>query len=129
MNKESKEQDLIFKEAFLVSNFLLLWNIPQRQNLLDNKQMLEVQNRLWNKNTLDALVLERLGDEAWFKPSSERKQLKVKDYQKIKELTEETKQFIRRLEKGTKWEGTMDKELEINRNKSIQQWITENSSY
>jgi len=51
---------------------------------------------------LDALVLERLGDEAWFKPSSERKQLKVKDYQKIKELTEETKQFIRRLEKGTK---------------------------
>jgi hypothetical protein len=88
---------------------------------------LEVQNRLWNKNTLDALVLEKLGDEAWFKPVSERKRLKTEDYQKIKDLTEETKEFIRELEKGTKWEGSMDKEVELNRTKTIQQWIEENA--
>ncbi|RHZ36757.1 hypothetical protein [endosymbiont GvMRE of Glomus versiforme] len=126
MSESNQEQEIIFKEAFLVSNFLLLWNLPVRKDKLTAKQQQETQERLWNKNTLDSLVLEKLGEESWFKSESERKALKVEDYQRIKELTEETKQFIRELEKGTEWEGTMDKEVENNRNKTIQQWVEEN---
>ncbi|RHZ37150.1 hypothetical protein [endosymbiont GvMRE of Glomus versiforme] len=126
MPNSNQEQEIVFKEAFLVSNFLLLWNLPSRKDKLTTELQKEVQERLWNKNTLDSLVLEKLGEESWFKSESERKALKAEDYQRIKELTEETKDFIRQLEKETEWEGTMDKEIENNRNKTIQQWIKEN---
>ena len=126
MNNQTNE--VIFKEAFLVSNFLLLWNLPERRKHLTHEQQKEVQDRLWNKNTLDSLVLEKLGGEAWFKTTEEREELKPEDYQRIKQLTEETKAFIRSLEKGKEWEGTMDKEIEVNRTKTIKEWVEENSN-
>lgn len=123
----SQEQEIIFKEAFLVSNFLILWYTPNRKELLTTEQKKELEERLWKKNTLDALVVEKLGEEAWYKPQNERIQLKNEDYQRISQLTQETKEFIRQLEKGTEWEGQIDKEIIANRHKTIRQWIEENA--
>jgi hypothetical protein len=33
---------------------------------------------------------------------------------------------VRKLEKGTNWEGVMDKEIATDKEKTIQQWIEEN---
>ncbi|CAG8448223.1 815_t:CDS:2 [Racocetra fulgida] len=86
------------------------------RELLTTEQKKELEERLWKKNTLDALV-----------PPSERIQLKSEDYQRISQLTQETKEFIRQLEKGTEWEGQIDKEIIANRHKTIRQWIEENA--
>ncbi|CFW93276.1 protein of unknown function [endosymbiont DhMRE of Dentiscutata heterogama] len=123
----NQEQEIIFKEAFLVSNFLILWYTPNRKELLTTEQKKELEERLWKKNTLDALVVEKLGEEAWYKPPNERIQLKSEDYQRISQLTQETKDFIRQLERGTEWEGQIDKEIIANRHKTIRQWIEENA--
>lgn len=130
MNKENPKlvQETIFKEAFLVSNFLLLWSLPPYKEKLNQEQKKAVEERLWKKNPLEALVVEKLGDEAWYKLPEERKALKKEDYQRISQLTEETKAFIRKLEENTPWKGNLDREIATNKEKTIQEWIKENKT-
>jgi hypothetical protein len=36
----------LFKEAFFISNYLILWNTPQRKTLLSEELKKEVEERL-----------------------------------------------------------------------------------
>lgn len=120
MNKNN-----LFKEAFFITNHLILWNIPQRKNLLTKELKKETEERLWKKNTLDKLIYQKLGEAGW--TEGDINNLSEKEWLEIEEKSQELKAFIEKLEKQANKSGELAFNLQKNRNKSLQEWIKENS--
>lgn len=115
----------IFKNAFHIANHLILWNTPQRKNLLNEELKKESERRLWNDNKLERLIIALLGENGW---NEDYNQLAEAEIREIEQLSKELRMFIEKLEEVANKKGELAYNLEREKEKSIKEWIEENSN-
>lgn len=116
----NEDKHTIFRQAYLVSNELIAWNVPVRLNSISDKKLKkEARDRLFKHNLLDTLVIKYFGDSAWIKGEYEK--LTDEQSRELAEATAGQYLFITRLEEDTDRRGQLKKILKEHENKDMKE--------
>lgn len=116
----AEDKHAIFRQAYLVSNQLIAWNVPVRLNSIRDKQLKkQARERLFKHNLLDHYITQYLGDSAWIKGDFEK--LTDEQSRELAQMTATQYLFITKLETETERAGELKRILKEHERKDMRE--------
>jgi len=115
----NQDKHAVFRQAYLVSNQLIAWNVPVRLNSLPKQLKRETRERLFKHNLLDHYITQWLGDSAWVKGDYEK--LTNEQTRQLAQLTAGQYLFITKLEQAAERKGELKRILKEHESKDMKE--------